>query len=152
MYNRLAYIILIAFLIPVITPAQVTNKSSENAFYAQKQHFLGKTWQCDPVNTLLGDLNADGKIDALIQYSCSPKGGGNAVYTIGWAVFLNQNGQPTYTLHDSKRVPWVIESITKDGQIVATQYEYAPGDGHCCPSIKTPHLARLGPTGFVIIK
>ncbi len=91
----------------------------------------------------IGDLNDDGLLDGIVDYSLEPTledngGGGNAVGEIsGLIVIVNDNENLTivddtgdYNVRsDLKRI--------KNGVVLLEGLDYAEGDPRCCPSIKT---------------
>ena len=85
-----------------------------------------------------GDLNGDGKADAVVLYSLEGFDGSN-LYLQYLAVFLSRGGGLHYATHrivggKGKR-SMALEGISA-GKILLKTKEYRSGDASCCPSKK----------------
>ncbi|MGC9603417.1 MAG: hypothetical protein ABSF47_03025 [Minisyncoccia bacterium] len=91
----------------------------------------------------LGDLNGDGKKDAVIPVVENLGGNGFFEYLV---VFLDDNGQPKQTATQPLGDRIVINSINiKDGQVVVDMIDHGPNDGMCCPTLSvTKHFKLQG--------
>jgi len=93
-----------------------------------------------------GDINRDGRQDALVVFNPRQCDGGNALMNSQTAiVILSNNGSSPYLIEDKKLenlngLPtgmWkIFESVKESGTITGTAYGYTNKDARCCPSIK----------------
>jgi hypothetical protein len=92
----------------------------------------------DSRTILRGDVNGDGKMDLVAQYTLESFGGGN-LYRQYLVVFLANGKTFHYAAHraiggkDNRAV--TLNSI-KFGKINFETLHYAPNDASCCPSKK----------------
>jgi len=95
----------------------------------------------------LGDLNADGLIDGVVDYGLEPTwedngGGGNAISEIpGIIVFVN-SGKALTVVDHSEEFGGNFGSRNElkkisNGVIFLEGLEYAEDDARCCPTLKT---------------
>ena len=91
------------------------------------------------------DLNADGKMDALISFNPIQCDGGNSMMNLQSRVLILSKG--TTWIADDKFVEaietkhpggWFWIEGAMNGSIFGTYYEHAVDDPRCCPSIKKP--------------
>ena len=88
-----------------------------------------------------GDLDGDGNADAAVVVYTSGGGSGAFIYLVA---VLDRDGAPSQAarayLGDRVRV----ESLSiSDGHIVAQILAHGPGDGLCCPSVRTTSTFTL---------
>ena len=94
-----------------------------------------------------GDLDGDGNADAAVAVYTSGGGSGAFIYLVA---ALNRDGAPSQAarayLGDRVRV----ESLSiSDGQIRAQILAHGPGDGLCCPSLRTTSTFALREGGLL---
>ena len=97
-------------------------------------------------NIIIGDLNGDDLLDAVVDYGFEPtyedNGGGNAISEIpGLIAFIN-NGQSLKIVDSSEDFGGNFGSRNdlkkiSNGVIILQGLDYAEEDSRCCPSIKT---------------
>ncbi|MCD8540662.1 MAG: hypothetical protein LRY55_13515 [Leadbetterella sp.] len=92
-----------------------------------------------------GDLNNDGREDAVVQYSFTPHLDNN---TLIYFKILLQNGgklEETGEIYGGGRCEGpILEIVSIDkGVIRFTGREYADGDPCCCPSVKKDYAFKL---------
>ena len=107
-------------------------------FIARQEEKEGATEYEEAREIGRGDLNGDGKEDAVVLYSLEGFDGSN-LYLQYLAVFLSQGDALRYTTHrivggKGKR-SMALEGIS-GGKILLKTKEYRPGDASCCPSKK----------------
>ena len=93
-----------------------------------------------------GDINKDGKEDALITFNPQQCDGGNALMNAQTTVLiLSANNGSRYIVDDKKLenlkgLPdgmWArFEKFTRSGNITGTAFGYRNSDPRCCPSLK----------------
>ncbi|MEO1254260.1 MAG: CHAT domain-containing protein, partial [Bacteroidota bacterium] len=80
----------------------------------------------------IGDLNSDGKLDAII--TLEENGGGSGIY-VNLVAVINENGEPKpvsiFTLGDRK---YVNSLDIQNGKIEIQYITHGEGDPLCCPS------------------
>ena len=89
-------------------------------------------------DVFLGDLNGDGKKDAVVFYSLAPKDGGNALMGMGVVVFLNNGGNLKEVTAFRPKFNFIVKEIANNKLHVIKQ-EYSKDDMPGFPSIET-HL------------
>ncbi|EAY24259.1 hypothetical protein [Microscilla marina] len=123
--------------------SQVSKEQLNEVFEAQKTLIEGSDRDCYPVNTVVGDLNGDGKPEGVVQYNCGFKGSmGNASAGMGWAILINRGGKLTVIINQTNvnnTIPLAIEN----GTIKAQKMKYKKEDARCCPSIKIAKKYKL---------
>lgn len=120
---------------------QVTKKQLEKTFNDLQALVAGKGEACGASNTVVGDLDGDGDVDGIVQYSCT-MGGGNMVVRNGWTIWINDGKQLKPVLHEQSLVGTWPRGIS-NGVILARFDKHKPGDASCCPSIKIPKKYKL---------
>lgn len=98
-----------------------------------------QTVSCTPAAR--GDLDGDGRADAVLQLSYEGMGGGN-----NWGSFvyllLADASAPLISEPDQTRGP--VDSIAVAGRTIRVKtLEYRDGDGRCCPSGHGEVVMRL---------
>jgi hypothetical protein len=89
----------------------------------------------------VGDFTGDGIDDVAIYFSLTP--GGNAISSVGLALYKN-TGTDVEVVGGYEPDNYLFDFIgIRDGKIYIEKTEYAPEDGHCCPSIKTPQVLTV---------
>lgn len=94
-----------------------------------------------------GDLDGDGHADAAVVVYTSGGGSGAFIYLVA---VLDRDGAPSQAarayLGDRVRV----ESLSiSDGQVLAQILAHGPGDGLCCPSVRTTSTFALRQGGLL---
>ena len=94
-----------------------------------------------------GDLDGDGNADAAVAVYTSGGGSGAFIYLVA---VLDSDGAPSQAarayLGDRVRV----ESLSiSDGQVRAQILAHGPGDGLCCPSVRTTSTFALREGGLI---
>ena len=123
---------------------------NENAVKADFLAFLPSVSGGRPLNTFnekmdkgiiirLGDIDNDGDLDAVVDYSLEPTledtGGGNAIGEVsGVVIYLNTGEKMERVYHSQDYGHGDLDSIT-DGKIIFKTLEYADTEPRCCPSI-----------------
>ncbi len=100
---------------------------------------------------VLADLNKDGLMDALVDYSLLPSfemngGGGNAIGEISGLVYFKNDGTQLVFSDHTQEFPGNFGSRNElykveNGIIFLKKYEYTEEDGRCCQTI--PYLKEL---------
>jgi len=88
----------------------------------------------------LGDLNNDGKEDAVLGFSFI-YGGASFTYE-EFAVYLNIDGQPKVVAGFEPNYRMSVTGI-KNGLINVTKFDWQEGDGNCCPTLEIPIKLKL---------
>jgi len=118
---------------------------------------LFNTYKDSGLVIILGDLNNDNLIDAVLGYSFEPNdndnvGGGNAVGDIsGLIVYLN-DGKGLNRLLINEDLEYTRLISIKNNTINAMVLDYAPDDARCCPSIEKHIKIGLKTNKLVVIK
>jgi len=107
-------------------------------FLARQEEKEGATEYGEAREIARGDLNGDGREDAVVLYSLEGFDGSN-LYLQYLAVFVNHGGGLRYVTHrivggKGKR-SMALEGIS-GGKILMKTEGYRPGDASCCPSKK----------------
>lgn len=101
---------------------------------------------------VMGDLNNDSLIDAIVDYSLLPDfemtGGGSAIGEIAGLIYLKNTGDSLIVAAHTQELVGNIGSRNElqkieSGTIYLEMLEYAPDDGRCCPSIPTTTMIRI---------
>jgi len=94
------------------------------------------------ISIYYSDINADGKLDALVTFNPVQCDGGNAMMNVKSRVLILSKGL-SWTTDDkfingieSKKDGWLSVSGVSGGTIFGTYYDYAADDPRCCPSVK----------------
>jgi hypothetical protein len=82
-----------------------------------------------------GDINGDGKDDAVIELNQND--GGNLVYTYLTAILDYNN---TFQQTNQINIPSIEKMYIYDGKITANMITYAKTDPHCCPSLQVKKI------------
>ena len=94
-----------------------------------------------------GDLDGDGNADAAVAVYTSGGGSGSFIYLVA---VLDRNGAPAQAarvyLGDRVRVGSLSIS---DGRVRAQILAHGPGDGLCCPSVRTTSTFALREGGLI---
>lgn len=89
-----------------------------------------------------GDFTGDGIEDVAIFFTLVPREGGNAIVGQGLTLYKNTGYEVKVIAgYDAKKL-FSVDTIC-NGKIHIEEAEYAEGDGHCCPSIKTKRILRI---------
>jgi len=96
----------------------------------------------DVMESHAGDFTGNGMDDVAIYFALSPSGGGNAMVGQGLALYENTGSDVKALAGFEPDYLFVFDTIV-DGKIQVEQLEYAEGDGHCCPSIRTSHVLTI---------
>ena len=142
------------------TKAQVREKflSEDCNNISSGRHLnLYNTFKDSGIVVILGDLNNDNLIDAVLGYSFEPNendnvGGGNAVGDIsGLIVYLNDgNGLKRLLINENIEYTRLIN--IKNNTINAMVLDYAPDDARCCPSIEKHIKIGLKTNRLMVLK
>ncbi|MBA5793803.1 hypothetical protein H1R17_07160 [Flavobacterium sp. xlx-214] len=89
-----------------------------------------------------GDFTGDGVEDVAVYFNLVPKDGGNAILSQGLTLYKNIGNDVKVIAGYEPDYLFAFDTI-KNGKIHVTMLEYAEDDGHCCPSIKTPHILTI---------
>lgn len=89
-----------------------------------------------------GDFTGDGVEDVAVYFNLVPKDGGNAILSQGLTLYKNMGNDVKVVAGYDPDYLFAFDTI-KNGKIHVTMLEYAEEDGHCCPSIKTPHILSI---------
>ena len=137
-YSKMALLIFLGFFYSLNLSSQTTDvkKKALMEFDKNSQKFLEKGTIIGSSEAFIGDLNADGKKDAVVFYVLSPKEGGNALMGQGAVVYINNGSslkeltvfKPDFTFH--------IKEIANN-KIHIIKSEYAKKDNPGWPSIET---------------
>ena len=90
----------------------------------------------------VGDFTGDGVEDVAIYFNLVPKDGGNAIISQGLTLYKNTGQNVKVIAGYDPDYLFAFDTI-RDGKIHVTKLEYTETDGHCCPSIKTPHTLTI---------
>ncbi|UUV21745.1 hypothetical protein [Paenimyroides aestuarii] len=90
----------------------------------------------------VGDFTGDGVEDVAIYFNLVPKDGGNAIISQGLSLYQNTGENLKIIAGYEPDYLFAFDTI-RDGKIHVVKLEYAETDGHCCPSIKTPHILTI---------
>jgi hypothetical protein len=98
-------------------------------------------------NIMIGDLNGDNLLDAVVDYGFAPTsedngGGGNAVSEISGLIAFINNGENLKIVDNSEDFGGNFGARNdlkkiSNGVIILQGLEYSEEDARCCPSIKT---------------
>lgn len=107
---------------------------------------------------LLGDLNGDQLIDAVVDYSLLPdfEETGNAISEISGLIFFRNNGKELIFEHHTDEFPGNFGSRNeiikiRDGIVYQEMFNYTEEDARCCPSIRVETQLGLVNNRFVKI-
>lgn len=89
-----------------------------------------------------GDFTGDGVEDVAVYFNLVPKDGGNAILSQGLTLYKNIGNDVKVIAGYDPDYLFAFDTI-KNSKIHVTMLEYAEEDGHCCPSIKTPHILTI---------
>lgn len=95
-----------------------------------------------------GDINKDGKQDAVVNYAIEGMGGGNSALFY-MAVFLNNGKKLVYKTQidagasGTATGSQLSASSISNGKVICEVATFAPDDGACCPSIKSKRSYAL---------
>ncbi|MBC7796038.1 MAG: hypothetical protein H7Z37_04090 [Pyrinomonadaceae bacterium] len=96
-----------------------------------------------------GDINKDGRQDAVVNYAIEGMGGGGNNALLYVAVFLSDGKKLVYKTQISAGASGtasgsqVSASSISNGKIICEVATFAPDDGACCPSIKSQRSYAL---------
>jgi len=127
-----------AFSVPYTTADAVRDAEKQFANYLPNIIESHGGAVLDMQRSHTGDFIEDGGDDVVIYFSLASAEGGNALVGQGLALYENTGSGVRVFAGFESDYPFVFESILK-GRIWVNKLEWAPGDGSCCPSIKTPH-------------
>jgi hypothetical protein len=102
---------------------------------------ISEGMELDTFKIKTGDLNDDGRIDAVVYYTLNPTleedgGGGNAIGALPGLLAL-LNSPEGYRMADhTTDIPLLDLSSIKEGIIYLEGFDYADDDPRCCPSIR----------------
>ena len=129
-------------LLCVFLPVQAQNDGIETVvdkFIARQEKREKAVEVKDTRKVLRGDVNHDGKEDAVVLYSLEGFHGGTNLWIQYLAVFANRGNKLVDATHRSvggkNQRGLLLESIAK-GQINLDTQEYLRQDASCCPSGK----------------
>jgi|GEM_PF-3693868 len=97
----------------------------------------------------LGDLNNDGKDDAVLAFSFV-YGGASLTYE-EFAVYINKNGQPKVVAGFEPDYRMSVIGI-KNGLINVTKFDWQEGDGNCCPTLEIPIKIKLKGNKLLVLE
>lgn len=94
------------------------------------------------LNICYTDINADGRLDALVTFSPDQCDGGNAMMYAQSRVIILSKGN-SYTIDDTSldtiekqlKKGWLRFESALQGTLYGTYYEFTSSDGRCCPGI-----------------
>lgn len=89
-----------------------------------------------------GDFTGDGIEDVAVYFCLVPKDGGNAIVAQGLTLYQNSGYDVKVIAGYEPDTLFQFDKIT-GGHIQVELLEYAENDGHCCPSIRTPHTVTI---------
>ncbi len=131
---------LIAFAATCSLPSTFAQRHSDEAvinnFIARQEKKESATEYGEARSVVRGDLNGDGKEDAVVLYSLEGHSGTNQ-YLQYLAVFANRGGRLQYVTHQvvgGKNEKSVQSVMIKAGKIYLQTKEYLPTDPGCCPT------------------
>lgn len=130
--------------------SQTTHLSTKDAVTAAEKKFneylpnilTSHDAALDIMESHTGDFTGDGVDDVAIYFSLSPQGGGNALVGQGLTLYKNTGSDIQVIGGFEPDYIFTFDTIS-DGHIQITKLEYADGDGHCCPSIRTGHTLTI---------
>lgn len=89
-----------------------------------------------------GDFTGDGIEDVAVYFCLVPKDGGNAIIGQGLTLYQNSGYDVKVIAGYEPETLFQFDKIN-NGHIHVELLEYAENDGHCCPSIRTPHMLSI---------
>ncbi|MDQ8013187.1 MAG: hypothetical protein REI96_12105 [Flavobacterium nitrogenifigens] len=89
-----------------------------------------------------GDFTGDSIEDVAVYFCLVPKDGGNAIVAQGLTLYQNSGFDVKVIAGYEPDTLFQFDKIT-GGQVHVKLLEYAENDGHCCPSIRTPHILTI---------
>jgi len=98
--------------------------------------------ELDLQQSYTGDFTGDGIEDVAVYFSLVPKDGGNAIVGQGLTLYQNSGYDVKVIAGYEPETLFQFDKIT-NGHIHVELLEYAENDGHCCPSIRTPHMLTI---------
>ncbi len=125
-------------ILPISINAQTTDlkKKAEIKFSKNSTKFISKESGIAYSEVFLGDMTGDGKKDAVVFYSLTPKDGGNAFLGNGVVVYANYNGILNEAAALKPNFRFIVEKIM-DNKLHIIKLEYAKDDAPDFPSIET---------------
>lgn len=96
----------------------------------------------DGQESYTGDFTGDGIEDVAIYFVLVPKDGGNAIVGQGLTLYQNSGFDVKVIAGYEPETMFRFDKIN-NGKIYVQKLEYAENDGHCCPSIETPHILTI---------
>jgi hypothetical protein len=99
-----------------------------------------------PDSIVTGDLDADGKEDAVAVLRNETSGTGRFVYLVA-VLDVSGEATPTQALMIGDRI--IVKSLAaRDGKVTAELVVQGPNDGLCCPTLDVTKAYALGAAGI----
>ena len=125
----------------VPTDSKITKKDVQRKFNEIKYKFDKEDETIGSTDFKFGDLNNDGKDEALVYYVIVPKGG-NITLRTGVVVYTRENDKLNELLQYDFPYTAYVDKI-KDNLLYCVRTEFRHTDPACCPSIKKPFKMKL---------
>jgi len=123
------------------TDSKITKKEVQRKFNEIKYTFEKEDETIGSTEIKFGDLNNDGKDEALVYYVIVPKGG-NITLRTGVVIYKSENDKLNQLLQYDFPYMAYVDKI-KDNLLYCVRTEFRHTDPACCPSIKKPFKMKL---------
>jgi len=138
--KKLFFVIALLISIIIRSNAQIftpSEKMVNSALldYLKKMNLTNRDQVFQTSQVVIGDLNNDGKPDAVVRYILGLSMG-NAITGSGIVVFLNTGNSLNFVTDYQDKPGAMLKSI-KNGILFIEVLIYGPEDARCCPSIKS---------------
>lgn len=131
-----------------LAESKFTKKDVQRKFGEIRNSFDKDDESLGSTEVRIGDINGDGKEDALIDYVIVPKGG-NITLRTGVAVYIYDGEKLNLLLqYDFPYIAYVDK--IKDNLLYCVRTEFRKSDPACCPSIKKPFKMKLEDNKLVL--
>jgi hypothetical protein len=131
-----------------LSESKMTKKDVQKKFNEIRKEFDKADEILGNTDIKIGDINGDGKDDALVNYVIVPKDG-NIVLRSGVVIYSNDGEKLNFILKYDFPYTAYVDKI-KDNLLFCIRTEFRPTDPACCPSVKKPFKMKLEDNKLVL--
>lgn len=139
--------------LPAASAQTIRHHKVREAFRKYRTAIVETRTDCWDAIILMGDLNKDGRPDAIVAYGCGvPEKQRSYAGIIGWAVFLNVNEKYKLLLKEEGNLAALLpRKIYKSGVVTAEKYTYGSTDLPFQPTVVTPLKVKFDGKKFHVL-